>query len=200
MFDVMKIFTYLESFAAVLCVVAVITLWQDCEHSEYFLHSRVTKTNGQITLCVNQLCGDPATVCNYAAGQRRPSINKGICVSLFSINQRSFHMNTSLSLRTKSLKRCQNVTTVKKQERKLLFGWWWVTFECVCAVLQWLTGALPRSWLGDPTLPLPPCTEWDGEHQGQTLPSPAALANTLPRPSCGQQESRQVLPWLTAGP
>ena len=114
MFDVMKIFTYLESFAAVLCVVAVITLWQDCEHSEYFLHSRVTKTNGQITLCVNQLCGDPATVCNYAAGQRRPSINISIGVSLFSINQRSFHMNTSLSLRTKSLKRCQNVTTVKK--------------------------------------------------------------------------------------
>ena len=121
MFDVMKIFIYLETFAAVLCVVAVITLWQDCEHSEYFLHSRVTKTNGQITLCVNQLCGDPATVCNYAAGQRRPSINKGICVSLFSINQRSFHMNTSLSLRTKSLKRCQNVTTVKKTRKKIAF-------------------------------------------------------------------------------
>ena len=116
MFDVMKIFTYLESFAAVLCVVAVITLWQDCEHSEYFLHSRVTKTNGQITLCVNQLCGDPATVCNYAAGQRRPSINISIGVSLFSINQRSFRMNTSLSLRTKSLNKCKNVPTVKNKK------------------------------------------------------------------------------------
>ena len=116
MFDVMKIFTYLESFAAVLCVVAVITLWQDCEHSEYFLHSRVTKTNGQITLCVNQLCGDPAAVCNYAAGQRRPSINISIGVSLFSINQRSFRMNTSLSLRTKSLNKCKNVPTVKNKK------------------------------------------------------------------------------------
>ena len=116
MFEVMKIFIYLETFAAVLCVVAVITLWQDCEHSEYFLHSRVTKTNGQITLCVNQLCGDPAAVCNYAAGQRRPSINISLGVSLFSINQRSFHMNTSLSLRTKSLKRCKNVPTVKNKK------------------------------------------------------------------------------------
>ena len=66
MFDVIKIFIYLETFAAVLCVVAVITLWQDCEHSEYFLHSRVTKTNGQITLCVNQLCGDPAATTSRA--------------------------------------------------------------------------------------------------------------------------------------
>ena len=200
MFEVMKIFIYLETFAAVLCVVAVITLWQDCEHSEYFLHSRVTKTNGQITLCVNQLCGDPATVCNYAAGQRRPSINISIGVSLFSINQRSFRMNTSLSLRTKSLNKCKNVPTVKNKKVNCFLGdgeWLLSVFVPCCS--DWREPC-PGADSETPHYTLPPCTEWDGEHQGQTLPSPAALANTLPRPSCGQQESRQVLPWLTAGP
>ena len=44
-------------------------------------------------------------------------------------------MNTSLSLRTKSLKKCQNVTTVKKTRKKIAF---WVMVSdfwvCLCRV------------------------------------------------------------------
>ena len=130
-------------------------------------------------LCQSAVWRPGHRLCNYAAGQRRPSINISIGVSLFSINQRSFHMNTSLSLRTKSLKRCQNVTTVKKTRKKIAF-WVMVSDFWVCLCRVAVTDGSPA-----PELTRRP-------HTTHSLPVQSEMASTKVR-HCRAQQHWQTL-------